>query len=89
MEKYLFLRRAAGIVKVIAWVELVLGIIGSFIAGISMAVTANGVGAGFAIVAIIIGILYSVVAWVFLLAASEIFHLLIDVEENTRKTAGG
>jgi hypothetical protein len=89
MEKYPFLLRAASVVKIVAWVELVFGVIGAFIAGISMAVTGDGIGAGLAIFVIILGVLYSVVAWIFLLAASEIFRLLIDVEENTRKTAGG
>lgn len=85
MEKYPFLRRASTIVKVLAWVALVIGVIGSIIAAVSMGL----IGAGGAVVTAIFGILYSFVAWIFLLAASEIFRLLIDVEENTRKTAEG
>ncbi len=85
MEKYPFLRRAVGIVKVLAWVVLVIGIIGSIVA----AASAGTYGAGGAVVVAILGILYSVVAWIFLLATSEIFRLLIDVEENTRKAAEG
>jgi hypothetical protein len=35
----------------------------------------------------VVGIVCSFLAWVFLLATREIFHLLIHVEENTRVTA--
>ena len=84
MEKYAFLGRAASIVKILAWVELILGVIGSIVFAAS---AVFGFGGGFSFLTAILGIIYSVVVWVFLLAASEIFILLIDVEENTRKAA--
>ncbi len=84
MEKYTFLRRASTIVKVLAWLTLVIGVIGSIIAATS---AAFGLGGGFAFITALLGIIYSVVVWVFLMAASEIFILLIDVEENTRKAS--
>jgi hypothetical protein len=84
MEKYTFLRKASIIVKVLAWLTLVVGVIGSIIAATS---AAFGFGGGFAFLTALLGIIYSIVAWVFLMAASEIFILLIDVEENTRKAS--
>ena len=84
MEKYPFLRRAARVIRILAWVELVIGIIGSIIFG-----AAAAIGGGFAILVAIFGIFYSVMGWIFLLATAEVFLLLIDVEENTRKAAEG
>ncbi len=79
-KKYKFLRTAATIYKVIAWIVLVVGVIGSIVAG---ACTGGGSGALVAI----LGIIYSVVAWVGLLAFAELFYLFIDVEQNTRETS--
>ena len=78
------MRRVSSVVRVLAWVELIIGIIGSIVVGAMAAI-----GGGFTIFTVVFGILYSVIGWVFLLTAAEIFVLLIDVEENTRKATEG
>ncbi len=80
MQKYSFLPFAARVLKVVGWIVLVLGVIGSIVYGIMMGET---IGVFMAIG----GIIVSFLAWVFLLAASELFYLFMDVEENTRNTA--
>jgi len=83
-RKYKFLQTAATIFKVIGWIVLILGIISSIVLVITMGSTTVG---GFGVLYAIIGIVYSVISWVGLLAVAEIFVLLIDLEENTRETA--
>jgi uncharacterized membrane protein len=80
MEKYTFLRFAASVLRVVGWIVLVIGAIGSIVYGIMT----GGVYGFFVAVA---GIIFSFLSWVFLLATREIFYLLIHVEENTRNTA--
>ena len=80
MQKYPFLRFATSVLRVVGWIVLIGGVIGSIVMGISQ----GGIGGGFWAVALIIG---SFLAWLFLLATRELFYLLIQVEENTRNTA--
>ncbi len=80
MQRYRFLKTAGSIFKILAWIVLVAGIISS----IASATIAGG-DAGVLIAGI--GIIYSIITWVFLLATRELFSLFIDVEENTRNTA--
>jgi hypothetical protein len=80
MERYSFLRFAASVLRVVAWIVLVLGAIGSIILGI---VTGGFTGAFMAIA----GVIFSFLSWVFLLATKELFYLFMDVEQNTRNTA--
>ena len=92
MQKYSFLPFAARVLKVVGWVVLVGGVIGSIVFGIMMGSAENGAVSGVAaattgVFAAIGGIIVSFLAWVFLLAASELFYLFMDVEENTRNTA--
>jgi L-asparagine transporter-like permease len=95
-KKYGFLPFAAKVLKVVAWIFLVIGVIGSIFYGIATGSAANGLAnglasglaggiAGFFIA--VIGIIFSFLAWVFLLTARELLYLLMDVEENTRNTA--
>jgi len=84
-QKYKFLHTAATIFKVLAWVALVLGIIGSIAAAASTGIMPRGVG--FGILTAVLGIVYSVVSWVALLAIAELLHLFMDLEQNTRETA--
>ena len=91
-KKYGFLSFAARVLRIVAWIVLVVGVIGSIVYGILTASAANGaVGgiaggiAGFFIA--IVGVIFSFLAWVFLLTARELLYLLMDVEENTRNTA--
>ena len=80
MQKYSFLPFAARVLKVVGWIVLVLGVIGSIVFGIMT-------GGVLGVFSAIGGIIVSFLAWVFLLAASELFYLFMDVEENTRNTA--
>jgi uncharacterized membrane protein len=92
-KKYGFLSFAAKVLRVVAWIFLVVGIIVSIYFGIlTGGNAANGavgglVGgiAGFFMA--VVGIIFSFLAWVFLLTARELLYLLMDVEENTRITA--
>lgn len=93
MLKYPFLRFAAGVLRVVGWIALILGIIGSIGSGIVAGMTVGGqleipfisVVAGAMV--IIMGIIASFLVWLFLLAARETIYLLIDVEQNTRNAA--
>ena len=80
MQKYSFLPFAAKVLKVVGWIVLVVGVIGSIVFGI---MTGGVVG----VFSAIGGVIVSFLAWVFLLASSELFYLFMDVEENTRNTA--
>jgi hypothetical protein len=91
MQKYSFLPFAARVLKIVGWIVLVVGVIGSIVFGITTGGADNGaLGAGGIVIGILMavgGIIASFLAWVFLLATSELFYLLMDIEENTRNTA--
>ena len=93
MQRYPFLRFATTVLRVVGWIVLVAGVIGSIILGIVMGNTpADGVVGGVAnavlgVFIAIAGVIGSFLAWLFLLATRELFYLLIQVEENTRNTA--
>ena len=80
MQKYPFLRFATSVLRVVGWIVLIGGAIGSIIFGAGT----GGITGAFMAVAGIVG---SFLAWLFLLATRELFYLLIQVEENTRNTA--
>jgi membrane associated rhomboid family serine protease len=80
MQRYPFLRFATTVLRVVGWIVLIGGVIGSIAFGI---VTGGLTGAFMAIG----GLISSFLAWLFLLATRELFYLLIQVEENTRNTA--
>ena len=80
MQKYPFLRFATSVLRVVGWIVLIGGAIGSIIFGAGT----GGIAGAFMAVAGIVG---SFLAWLFLLATRELFYLLIQVEENTRNTA--
>jgi len=93
-KKYKFLYTAATMFKVIGWIVLVVGVIGSIVMGVAMGAMGSqipgvdlpafgGLGAFYAIG----GIIYAVVGWISLLAFAQILYLLIDLEQNTRETA--
>ena len=92
-KKYGFLSFAAKVLRIVAWIFLVIGVIGSIIYGIATGSAANGVAGGlgggiiFGFFIAVIGIIFSFLAWVLLLTARELLYLLMDVEENTRNTA--
>jgi uncharacterized membrane protein len=80
MQKYRFLPFAAKVLRIVGWVVLVIGVIGSIIYGVM-----TGGVVGFFIAAM--GVIFSFLSWVFLLTARELLYLFMDVEENTRNTA--
>jgi len=96
-RKYGALRTVAVIITIIAWIILIIGVLGSIatgaliIAGTTYAdgwagdLLTGGVVA--AVITFIVGIIVSVIYFVFLLAFAQLIYLLIDVERNTRETA--
>ena len=80
MQRYPFLRFATAVLRVVGWIVLVCGVIGSIVLGI---MTGGLAGAFYAVG----GLIVSFLTWLFLLATRELFYLLIQVEENTRNTA--
>jgi len=91
-KKYGFLPFAAKVLRIVAWIFLVIGVIGSIFYGIATGSAANGVAGGLAggiagFFIAVIGIIFSFLAWVLLLTARELLYLFMDVEENTRNTA--
>jgi len=80
MQRYPFLRFATTVLRVLGWLILVVGVIGSIGFGIlTGGVTGVLYGVG--------GAIFSFLTWLFLLATRELLYLLIHVEENTRNTA--
>ena len=80
IREYYYTKYAISALRVIAWIILVLGFIGSLVWGITM----GGIEGGFLIV---IGMIGSFLAWLLLLAARELLKLFMDVKENTINTA--
>jgi hypothetical protein len=80
IQEYYYIKYTTSALRVIAWVILVLGFIGSLVWGINT----GGIEGGFRIV---IGIVGSFLAWLLVLAARELFKLFMDVKENTVNTA--
>ncbi len=87
-KKYSFLPFAAKVLRVVAWIVLAAGVIGSIVYGIITGSAENGaVGVVAGVFFVFGGIILSFLTWVFLLASRELLYLFMDVEENTRNTA--
>jgi hypothetical protein len=82
MQKYPFLRFSIIVLRVLGWIVLVVGVIAFIVFGIST-------GGAMGVLMAIAGVIFSFLAWLFLLATREIIYILINVEENTRNTAEG
>jgi hypothetical protein len=80
MQRYPFLRFATAVLRILGWIILVVGVIGSIVFGIW---TGGIMGVFYAVG----GVIFSFLTWLFFLAARELLYLLIQVEENTRNTA--
>jgi hypothetical protein len=80
MQRYPFLRFATAVLRILGWIILVVGVIGSIVFGIR---TGGVTGVFYAVG----GAIFCFLTWLFLLAARELLYLLIQVEENTRNTA--
>ncbi|MCJ7669955.1 MAG: hypothetical protein MUO61_05510 [Dehalococcoidia bacterium] len=79
-QGYYYIKYTTSALRVIAWVILVIGVIGSLVLGITL----GGIKGGGLIV---IGIIGSFLAWLVVFAAKELLTLFMDVKENTGNTA--
>jgi len=100
---YHFLPYATGVLRVLGWAVLVIGVIASIVFGLRVVETGMtfggielggttvggieliGVGPGVGV--IMLGIVGSFLAWLFLLVSRELVYLFIHVKNNTRTTA--
>jgi hypothetical protein len=91
--RYHFLPYVTDVLRVLGWVVLVVGVLASILLGLEIMdgglmvwkTELSGVPMG--VSAIVLGIVGSFLAWLFLLVARELIHLFIHVKENTRNTA--
>ncbi len=91
--EYLFLPYVTSVLRVLGWAVLVIGVIASVLLGLQIM---NGglmigatelMGIRMGVAAILLGIIGSFLAWLFLLANRELVYLFIHVKENTGNTA--
>jgi hypothetical protein len=91
--EYRFLPYVIGVLRVLGWAVLIIGVLASILFGLQIM---NGGlmvgetelrGAGLGASAIILGVVGSFLAWLFLLVGRELVCLFIHVKENTRNTA--
>jgi len=92
--EYRFLPYATSVLRVLGWAVLVIGVIASVFFGLQImndGLMIGGtelMGIGMGVSAIILGIVGSFLAWLFLLVNRELVYLFIHVKENTRNTTG-
>lgn len=87
MQKYRFLPFAAKVLRILGWIILVVGVVGSIVLGIGIPSIYEGSNGATGVLIAVGGIIFSFLVWVFLLTTRELLYLLMDVEENTRNTA--
>jgi len=83
------------VLRVLGWAVLIIGVLASIVLG--MEIINGGLtvwetevrGVGIGVSAIVLGIIGSFLAWLFLLVARELGCLVIHVKENTQNTAAG
>ena len=91
--EYHFLPYVTSVLRVLGWAVLVIGVLASILFGLEIMngglmvweTELRGVGMG--VSAILLGIIGSFLAWLFLLVNRELVYLFIHVKENTRNTA--
>lgn len=91
--KYRFLPYVTSVLRVLGWVVLIVGVLASILLGLEIMdgglmvwrTELRGVAMGVSV--IVLGIVGSFLAWLFLLVARELIYLLIHVKENTRSTS--
>jgi hypothetical protein len=91
--RYRFLPYVTSVLRVLGWAVLIVGVLASIVLGLEIIngglmvweTEVRGVGIG--VSAIMLGIVGSFLAWLFLLVARELVCLFIHVKENTRDTA--
>ena len=92
--EYRFLPYATSVLRVLGWAVLVIGVIASVFFGLQImndGLMIGGtelMGIGMGVSAIILGVVGSFLAWLFLLVNRELVYLFIHVKENTRNTTG-
>ena len=90
-KRYGIVQTVSGILNVLAWVSLVLGILGGLLGGIfgMGSMFRDNVGAGIfgGLAGIVAGVFLGLVWFVIFKYSAEFIHLCIDIEENTRHTA--
>jgi hypothetical protein len=91
--EYHFLPYVTSVLRVLGWAILIIGVLASILLGLEIMnggltvwnTELRGVGIG--VSAIVLGIIGSFLAWLFLLVSRELVYLFIHVKENTRNTA--
>ena len=90
--RYRFLPYVTSVLRVLGWAVLIIGVLASIALGLEIMdgglmvweTELRGVGIG--VSAIVLGVIGSFLAWLFLLVSRELVCLLIHVKENTRNT---
>lgn len=90
--RYRFLPYVMSVLRVLGWAVLIIGVLASIVLGLEIMngglmiweTELRGVGIG--VSAIVLGVIGSFLAWLFLLVARELLCLFIHVKENTRNT---
>jgi hypothetical protein len=91
--RYHFLPYAVSVLRVLGWAVLIIGVLASILLGLEimdgglMVWNTELRGAAMGASAIVVGIVGSFLAWLFLLVSRELVYLFIHVKENTRNTA--
>jgi len=91
--EYRFLPYLTSVLRVMGWAVLVIGVIASILFGLQimngglMIGTTELTGIRMGVAAILLGIIGSFLAWLFLLANRELVYLFIHVKQNTGNTA--
>ena len=91
--QYHFLPYVMTVLRVLGWAVLIIGVLASIVLGLE--IMSGGLmvwetevrGVGIGVSAIMLGVIGSFLAWLFLLVARELLCLFIHVKENTRNTA--
>jgi hypothetical protein len=81
------------VLRVLGWAVLIIGVLASIVLGLEIIdgglmvweTELRGVGIG--VSAIVLGVIGSFLAWLFLLVSRELVCLFIQVKDNTRNTA--
>lgn len=91
--KYRFLPYVTSVLRVLGWAVLVIGVLASIVLGLEIMNAGLTVwntelrGVGMGVAAIVLGIIGSFLAWLFLLVSRELVYLFIHVKDNTKNTA--
>jgi hypothetical protein len=91
--EYHFLPYVTSVLRVLGWAVLVIGVIASIVIGLEivksglMVGKTELIGMGWGVSVIVLGMIGSFLAWLFLLVSRELVYLFIHVKENTGSTA--